>query len=61
MIKFSLFYFILALFFGILAVYVTQEKPSIVVRYPSIEEIEKTTYEDDDGVCYRYQKEEIDC
>ena len=61
MIKFSLFYFIISLFFGVLAVYLAQPKAHVVVKYPSIEELEKITYKDDDGVCYKYIKNEINC
>ena len=61
MLKISLFYFIISLFFGVLSVYLSQPKSKIIIKYPSIDNLEKIVYQDDNGICYKYQKELTKC
>jgi len=61
MIKITLFYFFMSLFFGILVLYTIFPEPKIVVRYPTIDNVESNIYKDDEGKCYNYNKEEVDC
>jgi len=61
MIKVSLFFFIISLFFGVMSVYLAQPNPKVMIRYPSLDSLENIIYQDDQGVCYKYQKEMIKC
>lgn len=61
MIKITLFYFIVSLFVGILILYVIHPEPKIIIRYPTIDNMSKTVYKDDNGTCYNYKKTEVEC
>lgn len=61
MIKISLFYFIVSLFIGIMILYIIHPDPKIIVKYPTIDSLQKNIYKDDRGTCYSYKKEEVDC
>ena len=61
MIKISLFYFIVSFFIGTMIIYIIHPKPKVVIKYPSIENIYKTVYKDDNGTCYNYEKENTTC
>jgi len=60
MIKNNFFYFILALFFGVFTVYIFNPDVKIIITYPSLDNLENNVYKDDNGICYKYQKEIID-
>lgn len=51
--------FFIALGIGFLIVYVLNPKPTIVYKYPTPENAGKITYLDDEGVCYKYNYEEV--
>lgn len=53
------FYFFVGLFIGFLIMYCLQSKPKVIIREPTLENAGKITYVDDNGVYYKYQKEEI--
>ena len=55
----KLFYFILALFVGILTMYIFAPEPHIIIKYPTLENAGKVIYKDGNDVCYRYKKMEI--
>lgn len=59
--KVEIFYIILGLALGLFIIYVTSEPPKVVLKYPTIENIQNTTYVDDKGQCYKYYAIEIDC
>ena len=61
MIKVTLFYFILSLFIGIMILYAIHPEPKIIVRYPTIDNVSKNLYKDDQGTCYSYEKKEVEC
>ena len=61
MIKITLFYFLLALFIGIMILYSIHPRPKVIIKYPTIMNVSKNIYKDDKGTCYNYKKEEIDC
>lgn len=52
--KIDLFYIILGASIGFAYIYATAKPPIIVIKYPSIDTIDKTTYVDDNNHCYRY-------
>ena len=51
--------FFVALGLGIFLVYIVNPKPKIVYKYPTPENAAKITYVDDEGVCYKYNHEEV--
>ena len=61
MIKITLFYFIVSLFIGILILYIIHPEPKVIVKYPTIDNVSSNVYKDDKGICYSYQKEEVNC
>ncbi len=61
MTKITLFYFFMSLFTGILVLYMVHPTPKVIVKYPSIDNLDKNIYEDDQGTCYSYQKEKVNC
>lgn len=56
LVKLDLFFLSLGLFIGMFIVYVTNQKPNIVVKHPSNDDNGDTVYKDDNGVCYKYHK-----
>lgn len=61
MIKVEIFYIILGLFLGFFIIYITAPPPKIILKYPTIENIQNTTYVDESGQCYRYYAIEVSC
>jgi hypothetical protein len=61
MLNISPIHFFSALFVGFLIVYALAPKPKIIVKYPTLDNVGKTLYSDDNGVCYRYQKVDSKC
>lgn len=61
MMKVEIFYIVLGLFLGFFIIYVTSPKPRIILKYPTIENINNTTYIDENGQCYKYYAIEIPC
>ena len=51
--------FFIALGVGIFIAYVMNPTPKIVHKYPTVENAGKITYLDDEGVCYKYNYEEV--
>lgn len=54
-------YFFIALAVGMLIVYVTTPVPEIVYKYPTPQNAEKITYQDDSENCYKYSAKEVKC
>jgi len=61
MIKITLFYFIVSMFVGIMILYVVHPEPKVIIKYPTIDNLQKNIYKDDKGTCYSYKKEEVIC
>lgn len=61
MIKIDIFFILLGLCLGFFVVYVTTPAPKIVMKYPTIDNIQDTTYVDENGVCYKYYAIEVSC
>jgi hypothetical protein len=58
---FDPFYFLLALFIGILIVYTTVPAPDIIIMYPTPENAGKIVYQDAANNCYKYEANSVDC
>lgn len=61
MLKVEIFYILLGLALGFFIIYATTPPPKIVLKYPTLDNIQDTTYIDDNGQCYKYYAEEISC
>lgn len=61
MFKIIPFYFILSVFFGFLILYLLSPKPQIIVKKPNINSEISDLYIDDNNVCYKYKRQEINC
>jgi hypothetical protein len=61
MVRINIFTLFLGLFCGFFLVYIITPSPKIVLKYPTIEDVNKTTFVDDDNICYRYYAEEVKC
>ena len=60
MVKIEIFYIILGLLIGFFIVYATTS-PHIIIKYPTIDNIQNTTYIDENGNCYKYYAEVVSC
>jgi hypothetical protein len=43
-----------------LVLYFVQRDPEVLIKYPSPQQPLSDVYVDDDGVCYRYKRQEIE-
>lgn len=59
--KVEIFYIALGLFIGFFIVYVTTPPPKIILKYPTIDNIQNTTYIDENDMCYKYFASEVPC
>ena len=55
------YYFLAALCVGLLYAYLTTPVPEIILKYPTPENADGTTYVDDAGVCYKYKVTPVPC
>ena len=62
MIKhFRIIPFLVGAAIGLYLVYNFNSDKPTVVRYPSPDNVDKLTYRDKNGVCYKYKSTEVDC
>lgn len=61
MIKVDIFFILLGLCVGFFIIYVSTPMPKVVLKYPTIDNIQNTTYVDEKGVCYKYYAIEVTC
>jgi hypothetical protein len=61
MIRVNVFYILLGLFLGFFVTYVTAPAPRIIFKYPTVENIQNTTYVDDNYTCYKFYAKEVPC
>lgn len=61
MINIDFSFIVLGFIIGILLLYVINQDPAIDYKYPTIENIETTTFIDDTDMCYKYYAKEIIC
>lgn len=61
MAKVEIFYIFVGLFLGLFLVYIITPPPRVILKYPTLENIQNTTYVDETGQCYRYYAKEIPC
>ena len=61
MIEIDLFIFTMSFFIGIYFVYITAPKPNVIIKYPTLKNVNKLKYIDNDNRCYKFAPKEIDC
>jgi hypothetical protein len=54
-------YLLLGLFLGVMMAYFLHPIPKVVVKYPNPNNVDHTTYVDDNNVCYKYTSGEVQC
>jgi hypothetical protein len=59
--KLKLLPFLIGLFVGIFFVYILKPTPTILYKYPTVENAGKIIYMDRNGVCFKYHSETVDC
>ena len=60
-IRVEILFIILGFLIGLFIIYIITPPPKIVIKYPTIDNIENTTYVDENNQCYRYYASEIPC
>lgn len=55
------FPFLIGLAMGIFFVYILKPAPMVITRYPNIENVDKVTYRDRNGTCFKYETKTVDC
>jgi hypothetical protein len=46
---------------GIFFVYILKPAPMVITRFPNIENVDKVTYRDRNGTCFKYETKTVDC
>lgn len=54
-------YILLGLVLGIISVLIIKPNQNIIYKYPTPENAGKVTYKDKNGICYKYNANEVDC
>ena len=61
MLQIEILYIILGLLLGVFFVYTTSPCPEMIIKYPTIDNIQNTRYVDENGTCYKYLAREVSC
>lgn len=61
MAKVELFYIAVGLFLGFFIIYATTPPPTVIFKYPTLDNIQNTIYVDRSGQCYKYYAKEVSC
>lgn len=54
-------YFLISLVLTYLLIYILYPKPKVVLKYPSVSDKVSDLYVDDNNICYRYHRSQIQC
>lgn len=52
---------LLGLFFGMFFVYVLKPSPTVIYKYPNLDNAGKIIYQDRNGACFKYHADTVDC
>ena len=52
---------IIGIIVGIVGIYFVAPDKNIIYKYPVPENVDKITYKDKNGICYKYQTKKVDC
>lgn len=61
MLRIEILYIILGLLLGFFIVFISSPRPTMITKYPTIDNIQKTRYVDENGTCYKYMAQEVSC
>ncbi len=61
MFKLQLLYIIIGLIVGFIIMHITAKPPDIIIKYPTLDNIQNTTYIDVNGKCYKYYAVKTEC
>ena len=53
--------FLVGLFFGMFFVYVLKPSPTVIYKYPTMDNAGSVVYQDRNGVCFKYHADTVDC
>jgi hypothetical protein len=59
--RIEFFPFLVGFTVGIFFVYILKPAPMVITRYPNIENVDKVTYRDRNGTCFKYETKTVDC
>ena len=55
------FPFFIALFIGLMMVYILTPEPQVVFKHPNPNNVDSTIYQNDVDDCYKYEVKEVKC
>lgn len=55
------FYFLMAMLFTFVILYITYPNPHVILKYPSVDNEVSDTYVDNNNVCYKYHRRQVPC
>lgn len=53
--------FLVGVFIGFVGIYLMKPSDKTVLKYPTPENVNNITYRDQNGICYSYKVDEVDC
>jgi hypothetical protein len=53
--------FLIGLVLGFIGIYLMKPLDKTIMKYPSPENVKNTVYRDQNGICYTYSVEKVDC
>ena len=53
--------FLVSLTIGMFITYLLLPTPKVIQMYPNLTNINSNTYKDNRGICYKYEKQNVDC
>ena len=57
----ELFPFLVGLAAGLFFVYILKPAPTVITKFPNLENTEKVVYRDRNGTCFKYDIKTVDC
>jgi len=61
MMEIKIFYLLLSMLLTFIILYFINEDPRVIVKYPKLDDPISDIYVDDNDVCYRYHKTQVQC
>jgi hypothetical protein len=59
--KINIFFLFVGLFIGFFIIYIIAPSPRVIIKYPTFDDVNRTTFVDDNNQCYRYYAKEVPC
>lgn len=58
---FDPWFFLIGFGIGMFVIYIIQQSPDILVKYPNPDTADTLVYQDEVGSCYKYRPREVQC